>query len=42
MISMRNIVIHRYFGVDSEVLWRTVQEDLPPLAAAVAAILQAT
>jgi len=42
MIGMRNIVIHRYFGVDAEVLWRTVREDLPPLAAAIAAILRAT
>jgi uncharacterized protein with HEPN domain len=42
MIGMRNIVIHEYFGVDAEVLWRTVREDLPPLIAAVAAILQAT
>jgi uncharacterized protein with HEPN domain len=40
MIGMRNVVIHEYFGVDHDVLWRTVHEDLPPLAAAVAAILQ--
>ena len=39
MIGMRNVVIHNYFGVDSEVLWRTVHEDLPPLRAAVAAVL---
>ena len=31
MIGMRNMVIHEYFGVDTEVLRRTVQEDLPPL-----------
>jgi uncharacterized protein with HEPN domain len=41
MIGMRNAVIHEYFGVDTEVLWRTVQEDLPPLRAAIAAILTA-
>ena len=28
---MRNMLIHQYFGVDLEVLWRTVNEDLPPL-----------
>ena len=39
---MRNVVIHEYFGVDAEVLWRTVRDDLPPLAAAVAAILRVT
>jgi uncharacterized protein with HEPN domain len=31
MIGMRNLVIHAYFGVDLEVIWRTVQEDLPVL-----------
>jgi uncharacterized protein with HEPN domain len=27
----RDRLIHRYFGVDLEVVWRTVQEDLPRL-----------
>ena len=31
MVAMRNKLIHEYFGVDLEVIWRTVQEDLPPL-----------
>ena len=31
MLDMRNILIHAYFGVDLETVWRTVQEDLPPL-----------
>jgi uncharacterized protein with HEPN domain len=29
MIAMRNKVIHEYFGVDEEILWKTIQEDLP-------------
>jgi uncharacterized protein with HEPN domain len=29
MISMRNKVIHEYFGVDEEILWKTIKEDLP-------------
>ena len=31
MKGMRNILAHEYFGVDLDVLWRTVQEDLPSL-----------
>ena len=31
MKAMRNILIHEYFGVDKDVLWRTIQEDIPPL-----------
>ena len=31
MIGMRNQVIHMYDGVDIDVVWATVQEDLPPL-----------
>ena len=39
MVAMRNKLIHEYFGVDLEVLWRTIQEDLPPLRDAVRRIL---
>ena len=31
MKGMRNILIHEYFGLDNEVLWKTIQEDLPSL-----------
>ncbi len=31
MVGMRNVVIHNYSGVDETVIWRTVQDDLPPL-----------
>ena len=31
MRGIRNILIHAYFGVDVEVLWKTIQEDLPSL-----------
>ncbi len=31
MRAMRNVVVHQYFGVTSETLWKTAREDLPPL-----------
>lgn len=31
MVSMRNKVIHEYFGVDIDILWQTISEDLPKL-----------
>lgn len=31
MRAMRNIVVHEYFGVTNETLWKTAREDLPPL-----------
>lgn len=39
VVGMRNIVVHGYFSVDLEVIWRTVQDDLPPLRASLARIL---
>lgn len=29
--ALRNVVVHEYFGVDPEILWETLQQDLPPL-----------
>ena len=31
IIGMRNKLIHHYFGVDLEVVWETVHDDLPEL-----------
>lgn len=38
-IAMRNKLIHDYFGVDLEVVWNTVHEDLPPLREAISRML---
>ena len=37
--GMRDKVIHQYFGVDFQVLWDTVQQDIPPLKRAIAQVL---
>jgi len=28
---MRNILIHEYFGVDLDIIWQTIRQDLPRL-----------
>lgn len=38
--GMRDKVIHQYFGVDLQVLWDTVQQDIPPLRTAIAQVLE--
>jgi len=32
IVGMRNRLVHAYFDVDSDILWQTVTERLPPLA----------
>jgi uncharacterized protein with HEPN domain len=31
IIGMRHRLVHAYFDINLEILWRTVQDDLPPL-----------
>lgn len=40
MVSMRNKVIHEYFGVDLGILWKTIKEDLPLLKQQIEEILK--
>ncbi|MCD6598973.1 MAG: DUF86 domain-containing protein [Dehalococcoidia bacterium] len=39
MAGMRDKLIHAYFGVDLEVLWKTVQQDLPLLKGMISKML---
>lgn len=40
MVGMRNRLIHGYFDIDTEVVWRTVKSELPELASAIESALQ--
>jgi len=40
MKGMRNKVIHEYFGIDEEILWKTIQEDLPKLKKQITKMLE--
>ena len=31
MRDMRNVVVHEYFGINRQILWDTIQTNLPPL-----------
>ena len=33
VVGMRHILVHQYFGIDLEVVWRVVEEYLPALKA---------
>ena len=40
MTGMRDKLIHAYFGVDTEILWKTVKIDIPPLKQLVQKMLE--
>ena len=29
MAGMRDKLIHGYFGIDNEIVWKTIKEDIP-------------
>ena len=39
MMAIRNVLSHRYFGIDVEAVWTTVERDLPRLKGQLEAIL---
>ncbi len=38
--SVRNVIVHEYFGIDKTILWETVRGDLPPLVDKLEAVLK--
>jgi uncharacterized protein with HEPN domain len=42
IIGLRNRLIHGYDAVDLDILWQIVTQDLPPLIATLAKLLQTT
>jgi uncharacterized protein with HEPN domain len=40
MAGMRDKLIHEYFGVNQQVLWKTAQEDIPPVRRLVATVIK--
>ena len=39
IIGMRNRLIHEYFGVDLDIVWQTIQDDLAALETAITPML---
>ena len=39
MVGMRNRLIHAYFDINLNIVWRTVNEELPPLISELESIL---
>lgn len=41
VVAMRNVLVHQYFGVDPNVVWSTVDKDVPRLKSEMEKILAA-
>jgi len=42
LAGFRNVIVHGYLGIDLTAVWLVVEQDLPPLAAAVERMLART
>jgi uncharacterized protein len=40
MRDMRNLLAHEYFGVNTKIIWETIQTDLPAIVPVLKALLQ--
>ena len=39
MRAMRNFIVHEYFGISEQILWETIQMDLPAIVGPLEALL---
>ncbi len=39
MQDFRNVLVHAYFRLDEEIIWKASQDDIPPLIAALEKII---
>jgi uncharacterized protein with HEPN domain len=39
IVGMRNILVHQYFDIDTEIVWSVVENDLPRLKAKIQGLL---
>ena len=40
IVGMRNILVHHYFGIDTDAVWGVVEHDIPELKADIQTILK--
>jgi len=38
--GMRNILVHHYFGIDTEIVWAAIERELPQLKAGIAQMME--
>jgi uncharacterized protein with HEPN domain len=40
IIGMRHVLVHNYFGIDTELAWKVVESELDPLRSAIESFLK--
>lgn len=40
IIGMRNVLVHGYFDIDTEIVWKTVSHDVPKLKSSLEKLLE--